>query len=170
MPKPLRPLPDAEYLRNKYEYFPDTGKIVYRRSGKLAFNHLTPLGYLAGNTFALNWFAHRIIWKIMTGVDPEYIDHIDGDRTNNKWANLREVEIVNSNRNRSKPHHNTSGVIGVRRIKNGRYRAYISHNAIKIDLGYYGTLEEAAAARKAMEVKLGYHANHGRERGDFDSN
>lgn len=51
--------------------------------------------------------------------------------------------------------NNTSGVKGVSRLKNGKYRAYINLRRTQINLGYYDTLEEAALARREGE-KLYY--------------
>lgn len=51
--------------------------------------------------------------------------------------------------------NNTSGVKGVSRMKNGKYRAYINLRRTQINLGYYDTLEEAALARREGE-KLYY--------------
>jgi hypothetical protein len=80
---------------------------------------------------------HRLIWFWHTGKWPEYIiDHIDGDRRNNKIENLRDVpQYINA-------HNKTIGK-GVMRIKNGRWRARIDYNGETIHLGYFDTEEEA---------------------------
>lgn len=51
--------------------------------------------------------------------------------------------------------NNTSGIKGVSRLKNGKYRAYLNLRRTQINLGYYDTLEEAALARREGE-KLYY--------------
>lgn len=64
-------------------------------------------------------FVHRLIWEMFNGpIGPEmYIDHIDGNRTNNNILNLRVGSREVNARNYSLRVDNTSGVKGVRRIE-----------------------------------------------------
>ena len=55
--------------------------------------------------------AHRIIFLMHHGYCPEYIDHIDGNRSNNKIENLRPATLNENARNCKKPSHNTSGAL-----------------------------------------------------------
>ena len=64
---------------------------------------------------------HRLVWQLTHGAIQEscVIDHIDGDPTNNKIENLREVSVTTNARNRKKNCRNTTGVTGVRFQANG---------------------------------------------------
>ncbi len=119
-------------------------------------------GYLEAKANYKCYLVHRLAFMVQ-GIDPAgyQVDHIDGDRTNNKWQNLRLVTSSQNNKNRSIPSTNTSGVIGVQ-IQEGRWLAKITHNRELIHLGSFDTIEEATLARKKAEIKYGFHENHGR--------
>jgi hypothetical protein len=100
--------------------------------------------------------ACRIIWAIHHGADPFplEVDHIDRNPLNNRVDNLRLVTPQQNCRNQDKRTTNKSGVKGVHfNRQTGRFRASIMVSYRKFNLGEYYTLEEAAAARKAAEIK-----------------
>jgi hypothetical protein len=99
---------------------------------------------------------------MMTGEKPEQIDHINGDKTDNRWQNLRNVSNRENCKNAAIGTNNTTGALGVWITRNGTYQADISVDGKKHYLGIYKTLEEAKSARKAAENKYGFHENHGR--------
>ena len=101
--------------------------------------------------------AHRVAWKIMTGEDPIEIDHIDGNRGNNKWSNLRNGTRSDNLRNIALKRNNTSGHHGITFSK--RKQKWIA----QIIVGSFDGKEEAIDKRKKYEALLGYHPNHGRE-------
>jgi len=109
--------------------------------------------------------AQQVAWIHMKGTLPNnLIDHIDGDTTNNKWSNLREVTEVENSRNQKINRKNKSGHMGVRITTAGNYTAYITgHNLKRIHLGTFSTYEKAVNAREEAELKYEYHKNHGRE-------
>lgn len=122
-------------------------------------------GYLHGSILGERVLLHRLAWFYMTGEWPiEDIDHINGDRTDNRWCNLRCVSRHENSKNQKKRYTNTSGQTGVNFDKlNGKWLARIYNLEKKqINLGRFDTFEEAVAARKAAEIKYGYHENHGR--------
>jgi hypothetical protein len=91
------------------------------------------------------------------------VDHIDGDTYNNRLNNLRVVTCQENTRNAKLPSNNTSGVIGVYWITpNRKWRAAIMVDRKTLYLGYYTNKDDAIEARKAAEVKYGFHENHGR--------
>lgn len=94
--------------------------------------------------------AHRIAWLLMTGAWPEQeIDHIDGNRSNNCWSNLREVEhVLNSHNQRRPSKNNSTGALGVSMgpSKTSPYLAGIRVDGKRIHLGSFRTLEEAESA------------------------
>ena len=109
--------------------------------------------------------AHRIVWKIEHGRDPHYsIDHIDGDKLNNHYSNLRDVSALENSKNAHLRKHNKSGVSGVR-FKQNRWMAQIGNTGSKGSyLGCFKTKEEAVQARQAAEQRLGYSARHGKHK------
>jgi len=119
-------------------------------------------GYLKGTIDGVYYLAHRVIWKIVTGEDPDEIDHIDGDRLNNALVNLRNVSRSENAKNLPMQTSNTSGIVGVYQ-KGKSWAAHIGAGGTTLHLGTFETRREAIAARKAADVAYGYHANHGRE-------
>lgn len=88
--------------------------------------------------------------------DDSYVDHINQDKSDNRRCNLRFVNPSRSAMNMPLRSDNTSGVKGVSKTKEGRYRAYITVDHKQKSLGQYATLEEAAEARKHGEELYGY--------------
>jgi hypothetical protein len=121
------------------------------------------------NLLGRNRTASRIAWFMHYGEWPEHtIDHINGDSTDNRIENLRDVSHKENSRNMARFSTNTTGVAGVSITKYGKFKARIKADGESIHLGNYETLEEAAAARKEAEIKYGFHENHGRERANAE--
>ena len=106
--------------------------------------------------------AHRVAWLLGTGAWPEhYIDHINGDPADNRLVNLRDVTHQVNMRNQKMRSTNKSGVTGVMWSPAlQRWRADI-YAGRPYHLGYFDTIEEAAAARRGAKVVLGFSARHG---------
>ena len=149
-----------------------TGKYRVRKSkikpGKVfgfRVGHCEPLGMqVAGKLYGL----HRLAWLWAYGKWPENeIDHINGDPTDNRLVNLRDVSRTLNQRNQRKAKNNTSGVIGVcwhSRI--GRRQARIGVGGKRLHLGYHASIAAAAKAREvylASHQELGYTKRHGKE-------
>lgn len=168
-------LPSPELLRQLLRYEPDTGKLYWKErdnpkksnaqntwnkrwSGKLALDYIDPSnGYRVGQLMGRKVYAHRVILAIYSGKHPEEVDHINGNRADNKIKNLRACNRLENCKNLKKPKHNTSGHVGVGKKGNG-WRARI----FDIHLGTFNSLDEAIAARKEAEAKYGFHPNHGK--------
>ena len=101
--------------------------------------------------------AHRVNWFIYNNEIPDdYIDHIDGQKDNNRIENLRRCSIAQNQRNMKKPRTNSTGFKGVY-VNNGRgkpYCAQVKFNNKKYYLGSFNTKEEAKEAydNKAREL------------------
>lgn len=172
----------VEVLRELIDYDPDTGKMFWRRrdrkwfndnhefprwntryAGKECFNYVNA-GYMRSKIFGKDYAAHRVAWALHHGAWPSgMIDHIDGDRQNNRAANLRVVSPLENSRNVALSSKNKSGYYGV--VLNPRSRKWVAsiRNAGRqIHLGSFADKDAAVAARKAAERELGYHPNHGR--------
>lgn len=98
--------------------------------------------------------AHRIAWLWMTGAQPEVqIDHINGDRADNRWSNLRAATQKQNSANQGLRTNNRSGVKGVSwESRSKKWRADITIGGKQIVLGRFRTIEDAAAARRAAET------------------
>lgn len=101
--------------------------------------------------------AHRIAWAIEHGAWPENeIDHINGDRLDNRLVNLRQATHAENSCNTKMQSNNTSGFKGVHRHKNG-WRAVIKSGGRTRCLGVHVS-KEAAAKAYAKAASL-YHGN-----------
>lgn len=119
-------------------------------------------GYIQINILGDVVLAHRLAWLVYYGAWPSMtIDHINGIRHDNRIENLRCVTISEQRKNSSRAAKNSTGVMGVRWTRNA-YQVEIGVDGKNIYLGRFKSLAQAAAARKAAEVKYGFHANHGR--------
>lgn len=105
--------------------------------------------------------AHRVIWKMVYGHDPDDIDHINGIRSDNRLMNLRNVTRAENLKNLSVSTRNKSGIIGVCQAR-GKWVAQIKINGKTTHVGTFATKTEAARARLIASQKAGYHANHGK--------
>lgn len=144
----------AELVRSLFIYDPKTGVFINRinrgtraKSGKKT-GKIKPHGYVTLCIDGKEYYAHRIAWLYMTGQWPtKDIDHKDRSKTNNSWENLREATGTQNNANSSIRSNNTTGVKGVIYIASkNKYRAKIKHNYKWKHLGYFNTIQEAAAA------------------------
>lgn len=173
----------VEILRKLLEYDPDTGFLTwkprgrefFRRdadqktwnakfAGRQAFNQRGPGGYLVSEIFNRPYRAHRVAWALSHGEWASEIDHINGDRADNRIANLRAVTRSENSRNAARSRRNRSGVVGVSvDTLTGKWRAQIGVAGRARFLGLFETLDEAVAARRRAEVQYGFHPNHGRD-------
>jgi hypothetical protein len=157
------PLPSQELLRELYDYNPDTG--VFARKTKTGTRKLKPMlvsHYRQAQVNGTKFFVARLIWMWVYGRDPKnmYIDHINGNRADNRIKNLRLVSPIENSRNMRLYKTNKTGIPGIDMHK-GKYRVRIKINKNEIYLGYYEDLDEAIAVRKKAEQHFGFHKNHG---------
>lgn len=173
-------LPSVELLRELIAYHPETGALEWKRRAPHHFRSQAQRrawnarwagrvaepskadGYVRLRIDGKQYVGHRLAWSIFHGAHPDFeIDHINGDRSDNRIANLRASDPATNNRNLSIPRNNTSGRVGVY-YQPARWRASITINDSPVHLGYFDTFEEAVAAREAAERRHGFHENHGR--------
>ena len=184
-----KPLPTPEDLRQLLTYEPETGKLFWKvrgperfkadgrngpersaaiwnakYAGKEALSTLNAGGYPAGDVFKTRIQAHRVIWAMVNGSwATGEIDHINGVRTDNRIANLREVTSQENRKNQRMRRANSSGVMGVHFCnRDKKWVAFIGVNGRSVNKGAFRRFDDAVAARRAAEVEYGYHANHGR--------
>ena len=163
--------PSPEYLHRKFICDAEAGEIRHRAGpmqGRPAFTAYSD-GYLRGRVDAQLFSAHLIIWAMTYGYWPQErgltIDHINGDRADNRLSNLRCVPQSLNQRNKAMPRSNTSGVMGVYNYPEGKWTARIRVNGKHIVLGSFREKEHAVIARRAAERALGFSGRHGQEPG-----
>lgn len=167
-------------VRELLDYDPDTGSLTWKPRPIKSFSsaqswavwnaryahkeagNITKTGYRKIAIGAYPYAAHRIIWLWAHGRWPNHIDHVDGCRSNNKLANLRDVTPAENHKNVRRKVTNTSGITGVTKVRGGKWLAYIRVNYKRMDLGRFASKEEAVSRRKAAERVYGFHSNHGR--------
>ena len=141
----------ANRLKELISYEPDTGFFRWAkkrprcRVGDVT-GCLMKTGYICIRVDNTLYTAHRLAWLYMTGAWPQdQIDHVNGNRTDNRWGNLREATNMENAHNRRKRVNNKSGITGVRR-ENSKWLAEIKVNYRPMRLGLFDTPEEAEAA------------------------
>lgn len=154
-------MPTIEDLRNYFSYDPETGVLRTAPNGRVV-GYEKKTGYSWVNFRQKQYRIHRIIWMIVHGEIPDQIDHINGNRSDNRLSNLRNVtKHQNSLNHRLRP-DNKSGCPGVNwHAKGRRWIAQIRDSGRYVYLGSFSELGNAIKARKDAEILLGYHENHG---------
>jgi hypothetical protein len=163
MPKPLPPL---DYLRSVLEFkdgllynkvFRSSHAVAGKRSGSPYVN-----GYMSISIKNVKYMEHRIAYYMVHGECPEYLDHIDGNKTNNRVENLRPSTSSQNKCNIGVRVDNTSGVKGVSWSKTRRkWTARVALHG-KVKCGYFDNKEVAAEFVKSLrEQHHGEYANHG---------
>ena len=158
-------------LKQLLQYNPDTGVFIWlvKRPCVDAGDVAGTLRKQDGKTYIIisvngkKYRAHRLAFLYMTGSMPNLLcDHINGDGTDNRWCNLREVDYINNNRNMRLRVDNTSGTPGVYwNKKDKRWQVSIKVGEKRGYIGQFKTLEEAVEARLNAEREHGFHENHG---------
>lgn len=128
-----------------------------RNAGKPALTYVMTGGYLGGTILGRgNVRAHRVIWAMHTGAWPsEMIDHINGDRADNRICNLRQATLSQNHCNRASKPGSSSAHLGV--FWNSRNRGWTA--AIKKDsqrqyLGTFACEEDAALAYNLAAAEM----------------
>jgi hypothetical protein len=154
MPK-AKPLPPTEVLRELLHYDEGAGHLMF-----LTYNHrhkkgdllerVNAEGYLVWTFEYDTYYAHRLAWKIKTGTEPpEVVDHINRNRSDNRWSNLRAADNM-SNRGNVTPWGNRC-LPGVQ-TRGQKFYAKIGANGTQIYLGAYDTEMEAHQAYRTAHL------------------
>jgi hypothetical protein len=146
-------------LRELLDYDPLTGMFRYRTSLRRGWS-----GKVAGKAGGYRLIvidgekfrAARLAWLYMTGNWPdEDVDHIDRNRSNDAWNNLRSATRSQNMANTYRYSSNTSGYRGVTWDNfTGKWRAQVFRNYRNFYCGLHDTPEEAAQARDAKAAEL----------------
>lgn len=192
-----KPLPPVEIMRQLLRYEPDTGKLYWRErtpemfrdgmrcrdavcqgwnkrfAGNEAFPQLREDGYRYGRLADRKVMAHRVAWAIFHGKEPVgTVDHINGDRSDNRIGNLRDCPMSVNAKNLSLRKDNKYGVAGIRfrgcSRSTKQWLAVIKVDGRSIHLGSFESIGEAIRARRDAESRYGFHRMTGKQgRGYF---
>ena len=152
-------------------YEPETGLLYWlpHQGAKRFQNRTGVAGTAEGRYVKVHldgemFYGHHAAWALAKGAWPkQQLDHEDGDGRNNRMGNLREATQLENARNMRRTRLNTSGVSGVTRdAARGKWHVHIRDGEKNTGLGRFDSFDDAVAARKAAEQRLGYHPNHGR--------
>lgn len=155
-------------VRDVLDYSPSAGTLTWRVArGRCAAGspagYEADRGYRAIRIFGKVMYIHRVAFLYMAGSMPPEVDHINGSRSDNRWANLRAADRLENSKNMKTPNTNKSGVIGVFWNRGKRkWTARIKVRQQDIHLGHFERLSDAAEARRVAELEHGFHKNHGR--------
>lgn len=153
-------------LKELFHYDPHTG--VFTRVVSRGNGNRWKAGQIAGSINKVNnyvelwvdgksYTAHRLAFLYMTGAfPPANVDHINLDRSDNRWVNLRPSTQLQNTWNIPRSRRNTSGFKGVSLRKDTmKWAARIKANGRYLSLGSFDTPEEAAAvyARAAQQFR-----------------
>lgn len=167
-------IPTADTLRNILRYDETSGLLFWksrspelfkskrdcdawnsRYSGKKALNSVNDKGYRIGDISSKKYSSHRVIWAIYYGDWPVgSVDHIDGDRSNNRISNLRVATPSQNSRNKKPASGSSSMFTGVSWNKaNGKWQASIRADVRQKHIGYFDCEITAAKAYDNEAVK-----------------
>jgi len=155
MSKP-KSLPSVERLNEVFIYDPQTGILRWRKSrsgirpdgiaGAPSQHGLTV--YLDGQKY----YVHRIIFKMLHGYDPIEVDHKNRIKRINTPDNIRNA--TRSLNEANKISYNGQKTKGVTQLPSSNYRAIITKDGKRYDLGVFPTEQEAAKAYKQKAIEL----------------
>lgn len=155
----------AERAKELLIYNQDTGEFFWRA----AIKKVTPgskagcrdgHGYCRIQVDGRRYHGHRLAWLMTYGKWPEQtIDHINGNRMDNRLCNLRDVDTRTNNRNRTVLNsNNQSGYPGVRldprNQRKQRWHARLNQKEGGIWVGTFDTAEEAHAALEKVRARI----------------
>ena len=140
-----------EDIHAKLSYDPHTGIFTNRRTGKRA-GTVNGEGYRIIQIKGTNYREHRLAFLFMLGKFPgrsAHIDHINKDRADNRWSNLRDTTPRQNQANKC----NSSKYVGVTWTEQGTWLARLCVKGKNLYLGRYKTHLAASYARWAAELE-----------------
>lgn len=145
-------------LRQAFTYDPSTGAVRRRRMPDRDPTQINSRGYATVDLGAARYRVHRLAFVLMEGRWPaDQVDHINRDKLDNRWGNLREATNSMNNVNRGLQANNRSGFRGVSYHKRDKvFRARVKINGVERQVGQFDNALDAAMARdKVMREHFG---------------
>lgn len=145
-------------LKSLFRYDPETGEFWHlapyagQKRPTLIAGTVMNKGYVMVRIRNKGYLAHRLAWLYVYGVWPNMVDHINGNRLDNRQCNLRICTAAENNRNARIGNTNTSGLKGVHWDKAGQiWRAQIHVNGRNRTLGRFKDREQARLATRKRQ-------------------
>ena len=155
----------SDTIKDQISYNPETGEFIWlvKKSNKFpgdVAGHLNnTLGYRTVMLDYKVYYAHHLALWFMTGNFPpkgSVIDHINGDKADNRWENLRLTnQVINGHNRKNLNKNNKSGATGIFQCRSGKWVSKIWFNRQQIFLGTFTAKDEAIAAREAFRAQNG---------------
>lgn len=146
----------ADELRRLVAYDPESGVMRGMAPGRVETPYVVG-GYLRIRIDKASYRVHRLAWLYVYGDWPkQQIDHINGSRTDNRIANLRDVSSKENTHNQRSPHRgNASGYLGVRKQRRcSTFLAVIKVDGRQVYLGSFRDPKDAHAAYVAAKRQV----------------
>ena len=172
---PKRRAISIDDARRLYDYDPETGCMTFKerqasdfpwhhrpdalaatfnrkKAGKTAYMSPYPNGYLRVSVLGKSHLAHRFAWFLHTGEWPSgVIDHINGDRSDNRIGNLRDVSPSENASNRRPGTNSQYELTGISLLKDKNvYVVSVIRDGQQLPTKWCKTLEEAMDHRVSM--------------------
>jgi len=148
-------------LKELFNYDPLTGvvtrKVKTSNSTKIGevVGSLSAVGYLHAKVDSKSYRLHRLAYFYMTGNWPNIIDHINGVKNDNRWANLRSCTQQQNTFNQKISSNNTSGFKGVSWVsKSKKWYVTVAGHKPNAHVGSFDSLEEAASVAKRVQAEV----------------
>lgn len=158
----------ADMVRHALSYDEESGVLQWKNpnpdsrgmAGK-SISSVNSSGYVTLTINTVKYQAHRIIWLYMTGKMPEeFIDHINGIKTDNRFCNLRKASRSENGMNRKRNKSNLSGYKNVYPNKGGFLVRIRSNN--KAYQRWFKNIEDAVSgAEQLRQMHHGEFKNSG---------
>jgi len=157
---------NQELLKELVDYNPDTGVFAWKKirrgvSCNKKVGTVKPNGYIVVLINRKLYRLHRLAWLYMTGKWPDNeIDHINGNRADNRFCNIRQATKAENNWNKKVRKDSTTGIKNVLYYPNYQtYYVKITANNVSHSFGPFKTKDEAAsvAKEKRIEIHKNFH-------------
>ena len=157
----MKPI-EQKTLIELLDYNPKTGQFKWRKkrrgvSTDKVLGTCNGFGYLRITVCGQSYYAHRLAWLYVHGTMPkDEIDHINGDKGDNRITNLREATGLQNQQNKKKAQSNSkSGHLGISWHEKGKkWQVHICVCKKRKYLGLYDTIDQAKKAYLQAKTEL----------------
>jgi hypothetical protein len=157
----IKPLPAQRYLHECFNYDAETGDLywnirpLYHFKNAQYFNAwnvknankkagtVCTRGYIAIKIDGMKYKAHRIVYKLINGIEPNYIDHINFNTSDNRIENIRNCTHTENHQHSKRQINNSTGYKGVSCTRNDKFKARITVNSVRLELGVFDNPKDA---------------------------
>lgn len=132
---------------------PGSHVVIGQKAGRPHKSSSKLTGYRHVHILGKNYLTHRLIYLMFHGNLPTQIDHINGNREDNRIENLRSSTREQNAQNAKTRKDNTTGVKGVHSFKN-KFKAQLQCNKVRYNVGCFNSVEEAKQAVQQKRLEL----------------